>query len=199
MHDVLTSNSTAFPSAASIASRAAVATLGVRASKVLTVAFMISALGALHCNLLAVPRVFFAMARDRNMPEVLARVLPERRTPHVAIIVMAALGSLFAVFGSYDRLTNISSFGYLLFYALNTFGLLYARKRLPARVGYAGLPVWIPLVFLLGTTAVLVAVLASGLREIIMALTVLAAGIPVYISVRWWYWSSPTQGTTAAR
>jgi APA family basic amino acid/polyamine antiporter len=187
MSDVLTTNSTAFPNAASIASRAAVATLGAQASKVLTVAFMISALGALHCHLLAVPRVFFAMARDRNMPEVLARVLPERRTPYVAIIVLAALGTLFAVFGSYDRLTNMSSFGYLVFYALNAFGLLYAGKRLPARAGHSRLPLWIPLAFLLGTTAILVTVAASGLREIIVALTVLAVGIPVYIGLRWRY------------
>ena len=199
MTDVLTSNSTAFPNAASIASRAALATVGVRASKVLTVVFMISALGALHCNLLAVPRVFFAMARDRNMPQVLARVLPTRRTPYVAIIVLAALGTLFAVFGSYDRLTNMSSFGYLLFYALNAFGLLYAGKRLPARAGDSRLRPWIPLVFLLGTTAILVTVAASGLREIFVALIVLAAGIPVYIGLRWRYWSSPTQETNAMR
>jgi amino acid transporter len=139
------------------------------------------------------------MARDRTMPEVLARVLPQRRTPYVAIIVMAALGTLFAVFGSYDRLTNVSSFGYLLFYALNAFGLLYARKRLPTRPAHAGLPLWIPLAFLLGTTAVLVTVVASGLREIVVALTVLAVGIPVHIGLRWWYWFSPTQETTAMR
>jgi amino acid transporter len=157
------------------------------------------ALGALHCNLLAVPRVFFAMARDRNMPEVLARVLPERRTPYVAIIVMAVLGSLFAVFGSYDRLTNISSFGYLLFHALNAFGLLHARKRLPARAGHSGLPLWIPLAFLLGTTAILLTVVASGLREIIVALTVSAVGVPVYIGLRWRYLSSPGEETTAMR
>ena len=199
MSDILRSNSTAFPNAASIASRAAVATLGTRVSKLLTVAFMISALGALHCHLLAVPRVFFAMARDRNMPKVLALVLPGRRTPYVAIIALAALGTLFAVFGSYDRLSNMSSFGYLLFYALNAFGLLYAGKRLPARTGHTGLPIWIPLAFLLGTTSILVTVVASGLREIIVALTLLAVGIPVYIALRWWYWSSPTQETTAMR
>jgi ABC-type branched-subunit amino acid transport system permease subunit len=106
---------------------------------------------------------------------------------------------LFAVFGSYDRLTNISSFGYLLFYALNAFGLLYAGKRLPARAGHSGVPLWIPLAFLLGTTAILVTVVARGLREIIVALTILALGIPVYIGLRWRYWSSPTQETTARR
>ena len=131
------------------------------------------------------------------MPQVLARVLPARRTPYVAIIVLAALGTLFAVFGSYDRLTNMSSFGYLLFYALNAFGLLYAGKRLPARAGHSGLPLWIPLAFLLGTTAILVTVAGSGMQEILVALTVLAAGIPVYIGLRWRYWSSPTQETSA--
>jgi len=95
---------------------------------------MISALGALHCHLLAVPRVFFAIARDRDMPQVLARVLPKRRTPYVAIIALAVLGTLFAVFGSCDRLKNMSNFGYLLFYA-----------------GHSELPRWIPLTFLLAT------------------------------------------------
>ena len=57
----------------------------------------------------------------------------------------------------------------------------------------------IPVAFLLGTTAILVTVVASGLREIIVALIVLAVGIPVYIGLRWRYWSSPTQETTTMR
>lgn len=199
MSDVLTSNSTAFPNAASIASRAAVATLGGGASKLLIVAFMISALGAIHCQLLAVPRVFFAMARDRNMPTVLASVLPQRRTPYVAIIVLATLGSLFAVFGSYDRLTNISSFSYLLFYALNAFGLLFAGKRLPAPAGHRPLPVLIPITFLLATTGILVTVVVRGLGEVTMALAVLGFGLPVYLGLRWRPWSRWSQTTATIR
>jgi APA family basic amino acid/polyamine antiporter len=195
MSDVLTSNSTAFPNAASVASRAAVATLGSGASKLLIVAFMISALGALHCNLLAVPRVFFAMARDRNMPEVLARVLPQRRTPYVAIVVLAAFGALFAISGSYDRLTNMASFAYLLFYALNAFGLLLAGKRLPAPAGHARLPLWIPITFLFATTAILVTVVVRGLGEITVALAVLGFGLPVYLGLRWRPWSRSSQST----
>lgn len=61
MSEVLTSNSTAFPTAASIASRAAVATLGDQASKILTVAFMISALGARR----------FALQSPRGTPSLL--------------------------------------------------------------------------------------------------------------------------------
>ena len=199
MSDVLTSNSTAFPKAASIASRAAVATLGAGASKLLVVAFMISALGALHCNLLAVPRVFFAMARDRNMPSVLAAVLPQRHTPYVAIIVMAVLGSLFAVFGSYDRLTNMTSFAYLVFYALNACGLLFAGKRLPPPAGHRPLPLWIPSTFLLATIGILATVVVRGLGEITMTLGVLALGLPVYIGLRWRPWSRWSDTTAAIR
>jgi basic amino acid/polyamine antiporter, APA family len=199
MSDVLTSNSTAFPNAASIASRAIVASVGGGASRLLIVAFMISALGALHCNLLAVPRVFFAMARDGNMPEVLARVLPQRRTPYMAIIILAAFGALFAVFGSYDRLTNMASFAYLLFYAVNAFGLLYARKRLPAPAGLRRLPLWIPLSFLLATTAILVTVVVRGLGEITVALAVLGCGLLVYLGLRWRPRSRSSQTTAAIR
>jgi hypothetical protein len=90
-------------------------------------------------------------------------------------------------------------FAYLLFYALNAFGLLYAGKRLPARAGHPGLPLWIPLIYLLATTAILLAVIVSGLREIIVTLTVLGIGIPIYVGLRWRYWSRPTQRTTAIR
>ena len=52
---------------------------------------------------------------------------------------------------------------------------------------------------LLATTAILLTVAVSGLPEIIMALTVLGLGIPVYVGLRWRYRSGPTQGTTAMR
>lgn len=103
---------------------------------------------------------------------------------------MAVLGSLFAVSGSYDRLTNMGSFGNLIFYALNSFGLLYARKRLPTPVGHRMLPLWIPIIFLLATTAILLSVAVTGPREIIVAMIVLALGIPIYMGLRWRYRST---------
>jgi hypothetical protein len=45
----------------------------------------------------------------------------------------------------------------------------------------------------------LLTVAASGLREIMVALTVLGLGIPVYVGLRWWYWSRPAQVATAMR
>ena len=81
MGDILAANSSAHPTASSVASRAALAALGPRVGAVLPVLFMVSALGTLHSNLMAVPRVFYAMARDGLMPPPSGVSIPRRERP----------------------------------------------------------------------------------------------------------------------
>jgi amino acid transporter len=63
----------------------------------------------------AVSRILFAMARDRKLPAVLARVHPRYRTPYVSTLLVAgislAVGLLFA--NRIDELTRIVNFGAL--------------------------------------------------------------------------------------
>jgi amino acid transporter len=63
----------------------------------------------------AVSRILFAMARDRKLPVVLARVHPRYRTPYVSTLLVAgislAVGLLFA--NRIDQLTRIVNFGAL--------------------------------------------------------------------------------------
>jgi amino acid transporter len=186
MADILTANSTAHPTAPSVASRAAMAALGPHVGFLLPLLFMISALGTLHCNMLAVPRVFFSMARDGLLPKGLARVSSTRHTPAVAISAFAVVGATFAVLGSYDRLTNMAAFGNVLFYALNAVGLLWWRRREPKRGGPAqrrgG---WIPVVFLAGMLWLLVTLIVRGSFEILAALALMGAGLPVFAYMRY--------------
>ena len=184
LDDILTANSTAHPGATSVASRAAAAALGPRSAVVLTALFLVSALGTLHCNLLAVPRVLFAMANDGLMPGMVARVAPRARTPYVAIVALSAMGCVLAVLGSYDRLTNMSSLGTLLFYALNALGYLFAGNRLPALDGRRRLPLWIPAAFMITSAALVAAVIARGTTEILAALLLMALGVPAFLIFR---------------
>jgi APA family basic amino acid/polyamine antiporter len=184
LEDILTANSTAHPNALSVASRAAVAVVGARAGNVLPLLFMISALGTLHCNMLAVPRVFFSMARDSLLPGSLARVSSTTRTPSVAITALASVAALFAVLGSYDRLTNMATFGYILFFALNTVGFLWWRRRDPEAGRFHWRRTWIPVVFLAGMLWLIVTLVARGSVEIVAALVLMAAGLPVYAYMR---------------
>jgi amino acid transporter len=63
----------------------------------------------------AVSRILFAMARDRKLPAVLARVHPRYRTPYVSTLLVAgislAVGLLFA--NRIDELSRIVNFGAL--------------------------------------------------------------------------------------
>jgi APA family basic amino acid/polyamine antiporter len=183
MGDILTANSAAHPTASSVASRAALAALGPRVGVLLPVLFMVSALGTLHCNLMAVPRVFYAMARDGLMPAALGRVDPTAKTPGVSILTVAFIGALLAVVGSYDRLSSMATFGNLLFFALNAWGLIRwpVGKETSVR---RGIHRYLPWIFLLGSVWLLVTVIAHGSVEIVWALVLIGAGLPVYLGIR---------------
>ncbi len=183
--DIMTANSTAHPTAPSVASRAAVAVLGTRAGTVLPLLFMISAVGTLHCNILVVPRVFFSMARDGLLPASLGRVSPVTRTPVVAITALAAVAATLAVFGSYDRLSNMATFGNILFFALNAAGLLIWRHRnATQRRPVSHWRLWVPRVFLAGMLWLIFELVTRSSVEIVAALALISVGLPVFVYMR---------------
>ena len=69
LQDILSANSSAHPEATSFASRAAAAAFGSGAGVVVSLLFMISASGTLHCNMLAVPLIY--VLRWRMMADYL--------------------------------------------------------------------------------------------------------------------------------
>jgi amino acid transporter len=70
----------------------------------------------------ATSRILFAMARDRKLPAVLARIHPRFQTPYISTLVVAVVSVLVGVFFSsrVDDLTRIVNFG-----ALTAFLLLH--------------------------------------------------------------------------
>jgi amino acid transporter len=70
----------------------------------------------------ATSRILFAMARDRKLPAVLARIHPRYQTPYISTLVVALVSLLVGVFFSnrVDDLTRVVNFG-----ALTAFLLLH--------------------------------------------------------------------------
>jgi len=80
------------------------------------VATSISMLGGLGGEILSIPRVLYAGARNGILPKVLGEVHPRYFTPHVAVAVYAFLGLVFAVSGGFKQLAIISGAATLLIY-----------------------------------------------------------------------------------
>ena len=104
--------------------------LGPAGITLIVVGTAVSMLGSLSGAILAIPRVLFAGARDGILPKGLSKVHPQFFTPHIAIIVYATLGFLFAVFGVFKQLIILSSAATLLIYlgvVLATIKLRYKK------------------------------------------------------------------------
>jgi amino acid transporter len=93
----------------------------------------LSMLGLLSGEILSIPRILFAGARDGLMPKPLASVHPHFFTPHIAVAFYASLGFLFAIAGGFKQLAIISSACTLLVYLGTVLATLKLRKTaLPA-------------------------------------------------------------------
>lgn len=73
----------------------------------MAIAAVVSCAGGLALQMLVSPRGLFALGESRDMPRASAAVHPPWRTPHVAVIVYAALSWLVAVTGTFKYVLAI--------------------------------------------------------------------------------------------
>src|SRR5882762_8680578 len=174
------------PISSSVATEVLKRFLGPIAVSLTAVALMVSSFGSLHSSVLANSRIPFAMARDGLFFRGLARLSPRSNVPARAIVAQAAWGSVLALSGSYDALTDSVVFASWLFYGLSTGSLFIFRRTMPdAPRPYRalGYPV-VPAIFLLVTAALLINTFIAAPHEALRGVGVLIAGLPLY-----WYWS----------
>ena len=120
-------------------------TLGQVANKIvgpvgftlLTIGMGVSMFGNLSSEILSIPRVLYAAAKDRLIPiKILSRIHPKFATPYVAIIVYVAIDFVFASVGGLSQLILISSASILLIYlgvVLAVIKLRIKNKNRPAK------------------------------------------------------------------
>jgi len=177
---------------ASVSSTTSVATevarrfLGPMAVALMAIALMVSSFGALQASVLANSRIPFAMARDGLFFKALGSLSVRSHVPAKAILAQAFWASVLALSGSYDVLTDSAVFALWLGYGLSTGALFVFRRTMPdAPRPYRafGYP-FVPLLFLVATTALLVNTFVAAPREALRGVAFLIAGVPFY-----WYWS----------
>ncbi|MDR7039378.1 APA family basic amino acid/polyamine antiporter [Methylobacterium sp. BE186] len=116
-------------------------------------------------------RIFYAMARDRLLPEPFARVHEATRTPALSQGLTGLATALVAAFVPIEVLGELVSIGTLLAFTLVCAALLMLRRREPGRVRPFRVPA-APWVASLG----------------ILACLALMAGLPAETWLRLWAW-----------
>jgi amino acid transporter len=187
--------------------------LGPVGGAVASGAVMASVLGALNGNLLAGPRVLYALSADGLAPRRLAAVQPRFRTPAGAILVMAGWASVLVLaaaalaryrvpvlsFGGwkldvnlpptkplFDVITDFAMFGAVVFETLAVATIFAFRRRLPeAPRAYRcpGYPV-LPAVYVLAFAVVLVNMFRHQHAEAMIGVAFIAVGALVYGLIR---------------
>jgi APA family basic amino acid/polyamine antiporter len=179
---------------ASVAATSSVATevlkrfWGPIAVSLTAIALMVSSFGSLQASVLANSRIPFAMARDGLFFHALAKISPRSRVPIRAIAAQAVWGSVLALSGSYDSLTDSVIFVSWAFYGLSIAALFVFRSTLPdlPRPYRAwGYPV-VPALFLLVTLALLANTFVAAPHQALEGVGVLLLGLPFY-----WWWTRP--------
>jgi basic amino acid/polyamine antiporter, APA family len=143
-----------------------------------------SVFGTMGIYTLSVPRIFFAMAKDKVFFKDLATLHPIYKTP-VNAIVLQSVWAIFLIFifEKFDDLTKYVVFIDWIFFFLAAMSIFIFRKKMgdtvrPYRAW--GYPI-VPAVFCIIVAWFDLNILFKEPREALFGLVFLAAGIPLYL------------------
>jgi basic amino acid/polyamine antiporter, APA family len=183
--EVMTANSTAYRDALPVAAKAA-QTFSSYGAQIVSIAFMISAIGALNGITMMNARVPFAMARDGLFFGPLANLSETSSVPVNAIWFQGIWACVLALSGTFDQITTSVIFAVWVFTALVGSSLFVLRRKLPAaprRYRTPGYPV-VSALFVLVALWLVVNTLRASPVESVVGLFFIALGLPFFLYFR---------------
>lgn len=124
-------------------------------------------------------RVWFAMSRDRLLPDAFSRVHPKYKTPYISTIVAGILVSIPAGLFDIGTLADLTNIGTLFAFIIVSAGVIVLRKRQPERVRGFRVPL-VPLLPLVSIVCCLVLMMSLPLETWIRFVVWLAIGLVIY-------------------
>lgn len=156
---------------------------GATGAAIISAGVLVSTFGAIAATAIVDPRVFYAMAQDGLFFKSMGAVHPRYKTPHIAIVVSAALAIVYLWVRTFEELAAQFILGLWLFYALAVAAVFVLRVRRPdAQRSYRtlGYPV-VPFIFVVSALGLLVGAFIELPGISLVNLGVTLMGIPAYI------------------
>jgi amino acid transporter len=138
-------------------------------------------------NFIMGSRLIYGMARQGLLPAVLGAVHITRRTPHIAILALAAIVSILAFSGDIAELASATSLLLLLVFGLMNTALIALKLRKGEAKGQFEVPVVVPFLGCLVCAALIVSRVASaaaGTRAPLIAMLLLGVIAVLYFVMR---------------
>ncbi len=157
--------------------------LGPIGASLIAAGAITSIIGNLNVNLLSSPRIPFAMALQGELPQGLAAVHKRFRTPHIAILLTAALVLALTLSSSLIYALTVSTIARLLAYAATCAALPRLRYKKDAPPAMFVLPAGI-VVSVIAILLSLWLLSNSTLIEAVDSAIALAAGLVIYFLYR---------------
>jgi APA family basic amino acid/polyamine antiporter len=184
--EIATSNSTAHPSALPVAAKAAQTFLGPSGVAFISIAFVVSTLGALNGCVMGQARIPFAMARAGLFFRRLGETNPKSKAPVWATIAQSAWGCVLVFSGTFDQITTYTMFALWLFFGVTVSAVFVLRRKMPnAERPYKtlGYPV-VPILFILVALWLVINSIVTTPIESLLGLFLITLGLPVYLYFR---------------
>ncbi len=102
---------------------------GAPGAALVSLGALISVLGTMNAVMLAAPRLLFAMAEQRQLPQILSSTHPRFHTPHVAIALSAAGMLALTLSGTFASAATLSTLIRLTTYAVTCAALPVLRRK----------------------------------------------------------------------
>jgi APA family basic amino acid/polyamine antiporter len=172
--------------AAPVAAKAAETFLGKSGVAFISIAFVISTLGALNGCVMGQARIPFAMSRAGLFFRRLGEVNSKSKAPVWAIIAQSAWGCVLALSGTFDQITTYTIFALWLFFGVTVSAVFVLRRKMPdaprpyKTVGYPFLPV----LFVFVAIWLVINSIVTTPVESLIGLFLIGLGLPVYLYFR---------------
>jgi APA family basic amino acid/polyamine antiporter len=160
----------------------AMARIGPGLRLTLLVGAALSMFGWLGADVLASPRILFAIARDGRLPAVLGRLNPTTHTPNIAILTYVAAAMLLALTGTFAELAVLSALASAVLYAYVCLAAWRLRERGTA---LAGAPLnfrWLKPAAITGIAAMIVMIALASPMEILGLALLVGLSVLLYLT-----------------
>lgn len=145
-----------------------------------------STFGALSGMLLSASRVFYAAARDGNLPQCFAIISVKSFTPITCIVLQTIISLLMLLVKDLDTLILYSTFSEILFIAIALSSIFYFRYKRPDAERPIKVNLIFPIIFSIVCLFLIILTFQQNPTESIIGMAILLMGVPLYcIGVLW--------------